>query len=107
MLLFGLHKEGHPVVKCCFNLYTIQVLNKFLQRNGTGNCVEGVINSRTGKGPVRSRSCEIPYNTFKIVSWNIGTMRDRTSEIVETIRRKNIDLCCCKRSGGEVLRQDL
>ena len=27
-------------------------------------------------------------------SWNIGTMRGRSSEIVETITRRNIDLCC-------------
>ena len=31
---------------------------------------------------------------FKIASWNIGTMRGRSSEIVETITRRNVDLCC-------------
>ena len=71
----------------------MEVLSKFLWKNGTGNC-EGVVNGRTGNGPVRLTSCEIPYNTFKIASWNIGTMRGRSSEIVETIRRRNIDLCC-------------
>ena len=35
-----------------------------------------------------------PHNTFKIASWNIGSMRGRSSEIVETITRRNIDLCC-------------
>ena len=34
------------------------------------------------------------HDTFKIASWNIGTMRGRSSEIVETITRRNIDLCC-------------
>ena len=71
----------------------MKVLNKFL-KNGTGNYVEGVVNGRTGSGPVRSTSCETPHNTFKIASWNIGTMRGRSSEIVETITRRNIDLCC-------------
>ena len=71
----------------------MKVLNKFL-KNGTGNYVEGVVNDRTGSGPVRSTSCETPHDTFKIASWNIGTMRDRSSEIVETITRRNIDLCC-------------
>ena len=61
---------------------------------GTGNYVEGVVNGRTGSGPVRSTSCETPHDTFKIASWNIGTMRGRSSEIVETITRRNIDLCC-------------
>ena len=35
----------------------MKVLNKFL-KNGTGNYVEGVVNGRTGSGPVRSTSCE-------------------------------------------------
>ena len=71
----------------------MKVLNKFL-KNGTGNYVEGVVNGRTGSGPVRSTSCETPHDTFKIASWNVGTMRGRPSEIVETITRRNIDLCC-------------
>ena len=71
----------------------MKVLNKFL-KNGTGNYVEGVVNGRTGSGPVRSTSCETPHDTFKIASWNVGTMRGRSSEIVETITRRNIDLCC-------------
>ena len=70
----------------------MNVLSKFL-KNGTGNYVEGVVNGRTGSGPVRSTSCEIPHDTLKIASWNIGTMRGRSSEIVETIMR-NVDLCC-------------
>ena len=69
------------------------VLSKFL-KNGTRNYVEGVVNGRTGSGPVRSSSCETPHNTMKIASWNVGTMRGRSSEIVETITRRNIDLCC-------------
>ena len=56
----------------------MKVLNKFL-KNGTGNYVEGVVNGRTGSGPVRSTSCETPHDTFKIASWNLGTMRGRSS----------------------------
>ena len=56
------------VVKFYFNLNTMQVLNKFFWKNGTGNCVEGVVNGRTGSGPVRSKLCEISYNTFEIAS---------------------------------------
>ena len=57
------------------------------------NCVEGVVNGRAANGPVKS-TCKIPYNVFKIALWNIGTMRDRLSEISETITGRNIDLCC-------------
>ena len=41
----------------------MKVLNKFL-KNGTGNYVEGVVNGRTGSGPVRLTSCETPHDTF-------------------------------------------
>ena len=71
----------------------MKVLNKFL-KNGTGNYVEGVVNGRTGSWPVRSTSWETPHDTLKIASWNIGAMRGRSSEMVETITRRNIDLCC-------------
>ena len=71
----------------------MSVLSKFL-KSGTGNYVEGVANGRVGSGPTRSISCEIPQNTLKVASWNIGTMRGRSSEIVETIKRRNIDLSC-------------
>ena len=50
--------------------------------------VEGVVNGRTGNGPIRSTSCEIPHDTFKIASWNIGTMQGRSIEIVEAITRR-------------------
>ena len=84
----------------------MKVLNKFL-KNGTGNYVECVVNGRTGSGPVRSTSCETPHDTFKIASWNIGTMRGRSSEIVETITEEGtLTFAACKRPGGEVLRQD-
>ena len=70
----------------------MKVLNKFL-KNRTGNYVEGVVNGRTGSEPVRLTSCETPHDTLKIACC-IGTMRGRSSEIVETITRRNVDLCC-------------
>ena len=79
--------------KILLHLNTMKVLNKFL-KNVTGNYVEGVVNGRTGSGPVRSTSCKTKHDTFKIASWNTGTMRGRSSEIVETITRRNVDLCC-------------
>ena len=71
----------------------MKVLQKFCWKNWTGNCVEVVVNGRTGNEPVRLASCKSPYNAFKIASWNIVTMRGRSSEIVETITRRNVDLC--------------
>ena len=80
----------------------MKVLNK-LRKNGTGNYVEGVVNGKTGSGPVRSTSCETPHVTLKIASWNIGTRRGRSNEIVEPSREGTLTFAACKRSGGEVL----
>ena len=75
------------------SITTMSVLSKF-HKGGTGNYVEGVVNGRVGSGPTRSTSHETPQDTLKIASWNVGTMRGRSSEVVETITRRNIDLCC-------------
>ena len=71
----------------------MSVISNF-HENGTGKNIESVVNGRTGSGPVRSTSSETPHIKMKIATWNVGTMRGRSSEIVETITRRNIDLCC-------------
>ena len=71
--------------------------NIVVRNNGTGTLSEGVVNGRAGVnvGPVRSISCEILQKRFKlrIASLNVGTMRGRASEIVETLARRRIDIC--------------
>ena len=36
--------------------------------------------------------------TFRFATWNVGTMKGRSSEIVETLSRRNIDICCVHES---------
>ena len=71
--------------------------NIVVRNNGTGTLSEVVVNGRAGVnvGPVRSISCEILQKRFKlrIASLNVGTMRGRASEIVETLARRKSDLC--------------
>ena len=71
--------------------------NIVVRNNGTGTLSEGVVNGRAGVnvGPVRSISCEILQKRFKlrIASLNVGTMRGKASEIVETLARRRIDIC--------------
>ena len=31
---------------------------------------------------------------FRVGSWNVGTIKGRSGEVVETLQRRNIDLCC-------------
>ena len=67
------------------------------RNNGTETLCEGVVNGRAGVSvvSVRSISCEILQKKFKlrIASLNVGTMRGRASEIVETLARRRIDIC--------------
>ena len=63
--------------------------------NGTGNLVvEGVVNGRARSGLVRSSIHENPHSLLRIASWNVGTLKGRSNEIVETISRRKIDICC-------------
>ena len=46
-------------------------------------------------GPVRSSSREITQlKSFKFATWNVGTLRGRSGEVIETISRRGIELCC-------------
>ena len=70
------------------------VLSKFFVSRG----VKFPAHGRVGKfrcGPTRSSIHEMPYQKkFRIASLNVGTLRGRSSEVVETMFRRNVDLCC-------------
>ena len=73
------------------------VQSKYLREDRAGNNnVESVVKGRARKrGLVRPSSCEIPRKSlFRIATLNVGTMRGRSSEFVETMSRRGIDLCC-------------
>ena len=69
----------------------------------SSNAVNHPAHSRVGLngcGPTRSSICETPRhkhkqtNALRIASLNVGTLRGRSSEVVETMSRRGIDLCC-------------
>ena len=31
---------------------------------------------------------------LRISSWNVGTFKGRSAEVVETLARRNVDICC-------------
>ena len=70
------------------------VLSKFLVSRGVKIPTHGRVgNIRCG--PTRSSIREIPHQKkFRIASLNVGTLRGRYNEVVETISRRNVDLCC-------------
>ena len=75
------------------------VQSKLFSEDRTGNNnVESVVKGRARKCRlVRSSSCKIPYKSlslFRIATLNVGTIRGRSSEVVETMSRRGIDLYC-------------
>ena len=76
--------------------------NIVVRNNGNGTLSEGIVNCRAGVKvvPVRSISCEILQKRFKlqIASLNVGIMRGRANEIVETLARRRIDICAVQKT---------
>ena len=58
---------------------------------------EGVVSGRARGGLVRSSVSKIPHN-LRIGSWNVGTLKGRSNEIVEVISRRNIDEVISRRN---------
>ena len=77
----------------------MSVLSTFSSSSGVNHSTHGRV-GLNGCGPIRSSIREIPQhkqketNALRITSLNVGTLRGRSSELVETMSRKEIDLCC-------------
>ena len=64
---------------------------------------DGVVSDRRKVrcGPIQT-VIQQPHQVCKICklrAWNVGTMLGRTSEVVETVGRRHIDICCIQESG--------
>ena len=86
-------------MKICFNSH-VMLNPDVLVSNGTGSNGEGVVPGRAGVvvvGPARSLSREIPQQCMiRVASLNVGTMSGRTGEVVETLERRKVDVCCAQ-----------
>ena len=73
------------------------VLSKFFLSRG----VKFPAHGRDGKfrcGPTRSSIHEIPHQKkFRTASLDAGTLRGRSSEVVETMSGRSVDLCCLQK----------
>ena len=55
----------------------------------------GIVGKSLRCGPTRSSNHETPHQkVFRIASLNVGTLRGRSSEVVETVSRRGVDQCC-------------
>ena len=71
------------------------VLSKFFVRKGVKYSAHGKIGKSLRCGLTRSSNHETPHQKmFRIASLNVGTLRGRFSEVVETVSRRGVDLCC-------------
>ena len=73
------------------------VIRNVLSRNGTPTSTGRVFNGRAGVtlghrqiGILQPRKGFL----FRVATLNAGTMKGRCHEIVETMSRRSIDLCC-------------
>ena len=62
---------------------------------GAGNHqVEGVPNGRVGvRCEHRQIVSQLSHQNFRVCSWNIGTMRGRSNDVVEVMSRRKVDTC--------------
>ena len=73
----------------------MRVLSKFFVRRGVKFPAHGRVGKSLRCGPTRSSINETPHQKmFRIASLNVGTLRGRSSEIVETVSSRGVDLCC-------------
>ena len=63
--------------------------------NGSGFYDEGPAHGRSGVNS-EHRPIVIPLSgsKFRLGSWNVGTMRGRSGEVVEVLTSRKIDVCC-------------
>ena len=71
------------------------VLSKFFFRRVVKFPAHGRVGKSLRCGPTRSLIHETPHQKmFRIASLNVGTLRGRSGEVVETVWRRGVDLCC-------------
>ena len=71
------------------------VLSKFFVRRGVKFPTHGRVGKSLRCGPTRLSINETPHQKmFRIASLNVGALRGRSREVVETVSRRGVDLCC-------------
>ena len=68
---------------------------QFSVKRGAGNHqVEGVPNGRVGvRCEHRQIVSQLSHQNFRVCSWNVGTMRGRSNEVVEVMSGRKVDIC--------------
>ena len=99
----GLRQEEHPAVKLSASIKFCKMSNNVIWYNRAISNRDGVVPDRRKVrcGPIQT-VIQRPHQVCKICklrAWNVGTMLGRTSEVVETVGRRHIDICCIQESG--------
>ena len=99
----GLRQEEHPAVKLSASIKFCKMSNNVIWYNRVISNRDGVVPDRRKVrcGPIQT-VIQRPHQVCKICklrAWNVGTMLGKTSEVVETVGRRHIDICCIQESG--------
>ena len=68
--------------------------------NGAGVINEGTVHGRAGVNPehhpivIQRSGTLVSESKFRVGTLNVGTLRERSGEVVETLTRRDIDVCC-------------
>ena len=73
---------------------TVEIGGAGSRHRQTAGSVSGLADSRVRKAGTghRGKSSEHPEK-FSVATWNVGTLKKRQCEVVETLTRRRVDLC--------------
>ena len=99
----GLRQEEHPAVKLSASMKFCKMSNNVIWYNRAISNRDGVVpDRRKVRCGIFQTVIQRPHQVCKICklrAWNVGTMLGKTSEVVETVGRRHIDICCIQESG--------
>ena len=78
-------------------MYNMAVFNAVQRERGRGRLettrLKVSLNGRVGiKCEHRQIICQLSHQNFRVCSWNVGTVRGRSNEVVEVMSRRKADI---------------
>ena len=99
----GLRQKGHSAVKLSASIKSCKMSNNIMYNRTISNR-DGLVPNREKVrcGPIQT-TIQQPHQVCKICKlreslWNVGTMHGWGSEVVETLGRRRINICCDQES---------
>ena len=81
-----------PITNNCVNGTGVNNESSAHGRDGVNSEHHSIVIQRSGTIKVKENPEK--ESKFRVSTWNVGTLRGRSGEVVETLSRRNIDVCC-------------